>query len=229
MAEGRPAQGHRPVNTTNLFVELMVIGIGAVTALLLGVMAFVTLDSQRMSALAVENIAAILILAPLLALTYVLGIVIDRCADGLFKLFWTDSYRERYFAHDIDTYHRARRAVMAGPDKLASMLEYARSRMRICRGWTVNSLFLLLAWNLFAPRQLDSFGAASAWWLAGNVFLLLLFASCWLSWRSLVLGMYEKVRRKYEFLIEQGLVVPVQDEAALSQLPDLAAEDGDDL
>ncbi len=197
------------MNTTNLFVELMVIGIGAVSALILGLLAFLTLDPKTVSAVAADNIAAILILAPLLALTYVLGIVIDRGADWLFSLCWTDSYRERYFEDDIDTYHRARRAVMAGPDKLASMVEYARSRMRICRGWTVNSLFMILAWNLFAAQQLTTYSSSTAWWVTGNLFLLLLLASCWLAWRSLVLGMYEKVWRKYDFLIEQELVIPV--------------------
>lgn len=194
------------MNTTNLFVELMVIGIGALSAIFLAVAAFIDFGAERWTSPNNDNVVAILILAPILALTYVLGIIIDRGADWLFRTLWADSLRRRFFANDIDAYHRARRAVLAGPPKLAALLEYARSRMRICRGWTVNAAFLVVAWNLFAARQLVDTSSSGSWWLAGNLFFLALLVGSWVAWRSLILGIYEKAQRLYAFLCEQHLV-----------------------
>ena len=179
------------MNTTNLFVELMVIGVGALSAILLTVAAVFPAGSYA-HLLNAESFAAI-VLVPLLALTYVLGIIVDRLAD---RLFTRPAHRLRsHHFEDDASYHHARRTVLAGPEKIANLLEYARSRMRICRGWAVNSMLLLLAWNLFADGRAAFLGTALLFvLLAGSIF----------AWRMLVASQYRKVLGKYEFICNQA-------------------------
>lgn len=199
------------MNTTNLFVELMIIGIGAVSAIGLAVIGCLEPGVIPLLAnLGMETAATILTLAPLLALTYVVGILIDRLADVLFKHTWANRLRGRYFSSDedgsedegTDAYHLARRMVLVGPDRLARLIEYGRSRMRICRGWTVNGMLLIVAWNVFAAHRLVGVSNGDNWWLAGNAFFLLLTVGCCWAWRVLMCGLYDKVQRQHAFLVQ---------------------------
>lgn len=197
----------------------MIIGIGAVSALGLAVISSLEPGAIPLATLGMETAATILTLAPLLALTYVVGILIDRVADVLFKHMWANRLRGRYFGSDendtedegTDAYHLARRMVLVGPDRLARLIEYGRSRMRICRGWTINGMLLIVAWNVFAVQQLGSVANGGNWWLAGNAFFLLLTVGCCWAWRVLMCGLYDKVQRQHQFLIQTqpGLGLPV--------------------
>ena len=69
------------MGTTNLVVELMVIGVGAVAALILtGLTGFGT------HWVPVDALLAIQTAIPMLAITYVLGVLTDRLADEIFEL-----------------------------------------------------------------------------------------------------------------------------------------------
>ncbi len=197
------------MNTTNLFVELMIIGIGAVSAIGLAVIGCLQPGTIPLATLGMETAATILTLAPLLALTYVVGILIDRIADVIFKHFWANRLRGRYFGSEdgseddgTDAYHLARRMVLVGPDRLARLIEYGRSRMRICRGWTINGMLLFVAWNVFASQRLAGVANGDNWWLAGNASFLLLTVGCCWAWRVLMCGLYDKVQRQHTFLIQ---------------------------
>ncbi len=116
------------MSTTNLFVELIVIGTGAAFWIVLAIFtvfnrAFVTLD----------NLMSWPALIPVLSIIYVAGIIVDRWADKIFSFIWRDSLRAKWFKTE-DDYYAARTLIYTQSDSLRDLFEYSRSRLRICRG-----------------------------------------------------------------------------------------------
>src|SRR5215210_8108672 len=130
------------MGTTNLFVELVVIGVGAMAWLCL-----LILTVFGWTWIPLEKLFSTTALLPLVSLIYLLGIVSDRIADSIFERFWVERLQLTRFAN-TNEYHVARRQILTGSERLSDLLEYGRSRMRICRGWTLNSVLIAIALNL---------------------------------------------------------------------------------
>ncbi|MFK8184267.1 MAG: hypothetical protein AB8B99_12910 [Phormidesmis sp.] len=182
------------MSTTDLFVEIIVIGVGAtiwIVLLALSVFGYSWVPSGQ-----VFSFASLL---PILAITYVLGIVTDRVADTLFDKLWKPSLAQQFYQKDGDDYDD-RRYIYLRSEQLASLLEYGRSRLRICRGWTLNSALILVSLNIFIQQQLSSPAIKRTAFLFSNLFLLLLTYCLWFSWRQLTLADYRKVKRQSAWL-----------------------------
>ncbi|MFJ5105451.1 hypothetical protein [Streptomyces sp. NPDC088554] len=127
---------------TAMFVEVLVVGIGFLTALgILGAAIAGPHNSRQLTALASTPLAA----GSALAFAYALGILIDRVADTVLT-----PVRRRLRSQSFPTsvaYARARIALAEIP-ALAVRADYARSRLRICRGWMLDSILLTLATDL---------------------------------------------------------------------------------
>jgi hypothetical protein len=125
-----------------MFVEVLVVGIGFLTALgILGAAIAGPHNSRQLTALAGTPLAA----GSALAFAYALGILIDRVADTVLA-----PVRRRLRSQSFPTssaYARARIALAEIP-ALAARADYARSRLRICRGWMLDSILLTLATDL---------------------------------------------------------------------------------
>lgn len=178
------------MNTTNLFVELVVIGAGVSLWLLLLVgsafgYAWVSIDQALLVASAV----------PALALTYVLGIVWDRISDSLFERCWADDLRAAFFPERA-AYYDARREILMKSPPLSELLEYGRSRMRICRGWTLNAAMVAVSLNVLLWIQYRDAEAALGVSLAGTIASLALAAGAWFAWRSLARAEYRKIKEQ---------------------------------
>lgn len=132
--------------TTAMFVEVLVVGIGALTAGALLLIALVgPTTTTKLAPAAASSPAAVVGLAA----AYALGILIDRAADTALS-----PHRRRLRTQFFPTnsaYAQARLRLNDFP-ALAARADYARSRMRICRGWLFNSLALTLAANLTMLR-----------------------------------------------------------------------------
>lgn len=76
--------------------------------------------------------------------------------------------------------------------------QYGRSRMRICRGWAVNAMLLLVPANLYLGRALGDDRLRAL--LLLNVGLALLLVGTMFSWRVLADGEYRKIRGGAEFI-----------------------------
>ena len=119
------------MSTTNLFVELLVIGVGAVCwvgMLIMGIFGVEWFEAELLQSYP--------ILVVLLAIVYLLGIISDRLADYVFDKLFSGALRTRYF-HEKREYQDARRLIFSSSNRLADMHEYGRTRIRICRGWAV--------------------------------------------------------------------------------------------
>ncbi|MFD5670699.1 hypothetical protein ACFWIK_38130 [Streptomyces anthocyanicus] len=183
----RPTQPEPPAlaAATAMFVEVLVVGIGILTAAVLLLIALVgPTTTAKLAPLAGSSAAA----GVGLAAAYALGVLIDRAADaGLTP--HRRRLRTRFFPSNT-AYAQARLRLADFP-VLAARADYARSRMRICRGWTLNTLALTLTADLamlrysFENRPLilgatTAFGAVTAY-------------GFYRAWRALTVTGYRKL------------------------------------
>lgn len=127
------------MSTTTLFVEILIIGLEALVWLAMALSLrwdmYPMLDFLR-----INQAYSVLITPFLLALAYILGIIIDRAADSL--------YRPLRYSHKKDlpaTVRAMRLRIMHASDGMAKFLEYQRSRLRIARATVLNLLVTLVA------------------------------------------------------------------------------------
>ena len=137
------------MSTTNLFVELIVIGIGTLFALMLSVMSIFGYEWISWNVITSSTM-----LIPLLSITYLLGIVIDRLADKIYSS-WSKKLRLKQFSCN-DKYHDARTYVyQCANERIVSLFLYGRSRLRISRSWSLNCIFLLITIPIFVWVRCD--------------------------------------------------------------------------
>lgn len=185
------------MTTTHLFVELLVIGFGAFFGLLLLVAAAAGLQPDAGAQLLVLEA-----LFPVLAIVYVFGILMDRLADILFD--WADKgHRERFFGDRVQEYYFARRSLVMDAENLWRDLEYGRSRLRICRGWALNSLLLWASFNYYIWKLYGNAYTSASWFWIVNFLLPLLAAGCFGCWWRLNSKEYQKVERLGKWLKEE--------------------------
>ena len=180
------------MNTTNLFVELLIIGAGFLSLLSTSVIA--AIGSSWKSPFQIDS--SILLVA-LLGFSYVLGIVMDRFADQVFRS-WDRKLRLRNFK-DNESYHEARTYVYINAnEKIISLFEYGRSRVRITRAWSI--IFLLLGISI--PAYFLRIGYVST--LRVNMLIFISFEILALltlqSWRKLAINDYERLEETFNLM-----------------------------
>lgn len=106
--------------------------------------------------------------------------------------------------HPRQTYWENRRVMVTRGKELWEHVEYGRSRLRICRGWFLNGLILLLVYNLCEILAYSSDGVDWVRWVCVDLLLIgLTVASLW-CWHSLNLSEYEKIERQSKWVVETG-------------------------
>jgi hypothetical protein len=131
----------------------------------------------------------------ILAVIYVLGIISDRIADTLFHKIWSDDLRGPHF-QNIAEYYNARGLILIRSERLSDLLEYGRSRLRICRGWAFNSLLITISLNTFLWTN---FADKSAVWsisILSTISLLVFAFAAWFAWQKLVKTEYQKIKEQ---------------------------------
>jgi hypothetical protein len=182
------------MGTTDLFVELIVIGIGGVIWLLLLIFSAFGYDWVPL-----DEAFSLVALLPFLSIIYVMGIIIDRLADTAFDRPWDSSLRKKVYAQDAE-YASDKYLIYIHSGLLGDLLEYGRSRLRICRGWTLNTLLTLVSLDIFIWTRVTGTSLRLRLTIFGSL-ALALFALCnWFSWRQLSLASYYKIKRQSAFL-----------------------------
>lgn len=179
------------MSTTDLFVELLVIGLGAAVWVLLLILSIFGIDWFTF-----EQLTSVTVLVPALGFVYVLGIVTDRAADAIFDRYFKLPLKRLYYSEGSDQDFRDRRYVYVKSEYLTSLLEYGRSRLRICRGWCFNGVLIIIALNIFAWSQLST--SAVSWRLSiyGTLLMGVLVWGAWRAWRQLILDDYRKIKEQ---------------------------------
>lgn len=184
------------MNTTALFVEIIVIGAGGTIWL-----ALLVLSVFGYNWIPWKEATSIVTLVPVLSLIYVLGIVIDRLADQLYST-WDKKLRKQEFSSN-EEYHNARTYVYNyAPDRIISLFEYGRSRLRISRAWSINCLLLticipLLIWARFPKTPSSTQQAITIFGI--TVFGLGTIAT-FFAWKKLATNDYKRLFETYFFL-----------------------------
>lgn len=188
------------MSTTNLFVELLVIGVGAACWVALIIFGAVPLHEVPPAWL--RSYPLLLVSA---AFLYVFGIITDRAADWTFDKLFSGRIRQQFFGSKRE-YQDARRLVMSSSSRLADLHEYGRTRIRISRGWSLNAAIAacVLSLEILAQPADSLWGTTQARW--GVAGFLGLSAAAWWSWRLLVTYEYLKIREHAEFLRSEPLL-----------------------
>jgi hypothetical protein len=160
------------MNTTTLYAELIVVGSG--TAIFI-VLFFYSLlgDASWFSKLGdLSSIGSVVSLIPVLSFFYLLGIVITNMGHLLFKSWGKRLRKEKLYKLKRE-YEEVRTILYTSADKdLIEQFEFRRSKIRICRGWFINSILLIIA--LFTNLWTGKIPDAIAWFWIIIVGLLMI-------------------------------------------------------
>ncbi len=189
------------MTTTNLLVELVVIGTGAafwVMFAVLSVFGYRWIVFDRF----VDLLSAPMLI-PALSVVYILGIVVDRLADGLFHR-WDEAVRRSVFETPQE-YQKAKAQLYIKSDALTELFEYSRSRIRVCRGWTINAVLIACFLNLFVWLRLPPSEVRLKLSLFGTVSMVFVLAGTLSTWYGLVRNEYRRVPEQVELLERDAL------------------------
>lgn len=149
------------MNVTALFVELIVVGIGTASWLLLFLAA---LFSYKFDATNIQNNP--IIITSFMAIVYVLGIVVDRLVRKIFMPTIEKRAQRRVFTADLVKHVKKlaphikeenlamelEKFIRANSESLAKKIDYNRSRLRICRAWVIHFLLIGIAFSCWNAR-----------------------------------------------------------------------------
>lgn len=193
------------VAATAMYVEVLVIGIGFFAAIGAGVAAVAGPGNiSRLEALSGSTIFA----GGALAFSYALGILIDRAADHALGSV-RRRLRARFFGSE-QAYAQARQKLTDHPVFMARA-DYARSRLRICRGWIVNCA-ALTATGAFATGRFVTQNKIPAT-LSVTALGVLASLAFYAAWRSITVTGYRK-------LAEQTSQVPMASDSISTGHPE---------
>jgi hypothetical protein len=181
------------MSTTTLFVELLVTGFGALIWVVLVVLCFV--KGGELSPLAKPSWIAL----PLIAVAYVLGVVTDRLADKVADWLGEHRFLKECFP-DRSAYFRAHSEIFARSQGLAAILQYSRSRLRVCRGWAFNCPLIALASLAYIYAHRDTIENASLAAIVVGIALSVATLTLWYSWRKIARSEYMKVKMHADYL-----------------------------
>jgi hypothetical protein len=185
------------VSTTQLFAELVVIGIGA--SLWLSLFSAAVFHHQFDQSL--PKLGSALLVA-FVGVAYVLGIVIDRLAYSLLRPVEEADARRILAAAGLPEAPTVERYVQVRSTVLGKLIQYNRSRLRICRAWVLNAVLIslgLIAWN---PR-ISRLAVGPYMFLLGLGILVSLLLA-WTTWK-LSQDHYNNLRESYLFLQKEGV------------------------
>jgi hypothetical protein len=198
------------MNTTAVFVELLVLGIQATIWMVLLCMALLNGTSLPQPPSGSSDwIAIITIIA--VAWFYSFGLIVDRAFDAMAHLFNIPKYflRWRWVAEKAKTLETRRVDIEYKAGTLAAYQAYISHRLRIARGSFYNSVlvFLFAGWNILLHRA-----AVPAWFpvVLGTLSYLIIFVGGSLLAYSM-LQLTESARK--------GQIMALQTQAASYQDP----------
>ncbi len=185
------------MGTTDLFVELIVIGIGAfiwmiIAALCIFGYTWVPLD----------QLFSVPALIPFLSFIYIAGIITDRIADGVLGAIWKRRIlRKHYASSEVEIDDRI--LIYSKSEYLGNLIEYGRSRLRICRGWAFNGVLIMVACNVFIVTQVPDANLKIKLFVWLNLLVGFLAYFSWYSWYQLTDTQYRRVKGEADFIRRQ--------------------------
>lgn len=182
------------MGTTDLFVELVVIGIGASVWIVLA-----TFGIFGYAWVPLDKLFSVPALIPFLSLVYIMGIITDRIADVLFEAIWTSTIQKKYYSSS-DASRDDRRLIYSKNEYLANLIEYGRSRLRISRGWAFNAVLILIAANFFISAQVSDHELQIKLYIWVNALTGFIAFFSWYTWYKLLDTQYRRLKDDADFI-----------------------------
>lgn len=182
------------MSTTNLFVELLVIGVGAVAWALLLIFSLVGNEWLKM-------LPQTLYLLPSFALIYLFGVLVDRFADWLMRPLDRKIRREEFGG---DNHARLRIMIYAHSDGMRELYEHSRSRLRVCRGWIFNAPMIAATANIYIWSEFAANGLRTKLSISAIVFGIVVGLGSYLAWLGLTRMEYMRLRIQARLLEQEG-------------------------
>lgn len=145
------------MNTTTLYAELIVVGSGATFFIVVLFYSLFGNPSWFSKLGGLTSIGSVVSLVPVLSVFYLMGIVISNVAYLLFKnrenclqVAKFSDIKQQYQTirkeEVSDVYEEIRTALYTSAHQdLIHEFEFRRSKIRICRGWFINSILIIIA------------------------------------------------------------------------------------
>ncbi|MGB7876110.1 MAG: hypothetical protein WBL25_17135 [Anaerolineales bacterium] len=182
------------MGTTDLFVELIVIGIGAMIWVVLA-----TFSIFGYGWAPLDQLFSVSAIIPFLSIVYIFGIITDRIADILVDAFWTPKLLKKHYSSS-KLAREDRRLLYSNNEYLSNLLEYGRSRLRICRGWAFNTILIIIASNFFVATQVSNNVLKTNLFIWLNLLLSFVAFFSWYSWYQLTDTQYRRLKGDAKFL-----------------------------
>lgn len=192
------------MNTTAIFIEVLIIGIQGFVWILLALLGINVIHIKSINFETLKDCPTIII--PLFfSFCYTVGIIIDRVADGLCIFFSPERNLFR-----ISFFKRLKNKAISGnnnltilkiqikEDKLSEYFSYIKSRLRILRGTTLN-IFLITIFSVvyFLSKEASVFSISKQILYSVGISFLG-FAITFISWISLALLEFTFIQRQAE-------------------------------
>lgn len=182
------------MGTTDLFVELIVIGIGAIAWVVLA-----TFSIFGYEWVPFDQLFSVSAIIPALSIVYIMGIITDRIADVLFDATWTPKLLKKYYSSS-ESAREDRRLLYSENEYLSNLLEYGRSRLRICRGWAFNAVLIIIASNFFIATQVTDNSLKTKLFIWINLISGFVAFYSWYSWYQLTETQYRRLKGDASFI-----------------------------
>jgi len=139
------------MSITTLYAELVVVGTGALLFVLLSFYAFFG-EPSWLSKVTASSVESVISLIPVLSVIYLLGIIMANVSHVIFhkseeRLRIEALAKMNKDVPDKMTYEQLRTELYTSPNtqNFVHDFEFRRSKVRICRGWSLNCLLIILA------------------------------------------------------------------------------------
>lgn len=186
------------MNTTLLFVEILITGLQTSTWIFLFVLSVSGYGWLQTSQLKDLSNWSTLIMLFVLSFAYALGIVVDRLADAIFH-DWNKRIGKQIL---VDAVRPSTQRFSLGKDNdyLNNQIEYTRSRMRIARASALNYALIAISSAAFVYTQLQflSTGKKVSYTLAILILGALLSSSSIYAWWKLTKTYYHLIQSNYK-------------------------------
>jgi hypothetical protein len=182
------------MGTTELFVELVVIGIGAFIWMVIA-----TLSIFGYAWVPLDRLLSVSALIPFLSIVYIVGIITDRISDVIFESLWVPKLQRKYYSSP-NAPREDRRLIYSENEYLANLIEYGRSRLRICRGWAFNSVLIIIAVNFFIVAQVTNRDLQNKLFIWINILVGFIAFFSWYTWYKLLDTQYHRLRDDADFI-----------------------------
>ena len=183
------------MDTTSLFVEIIIAGIQGLAWIVLMVLCLVGSDSLSNLKIQGLNDWVLPFSFIFLTLAYTLGIFIDRIADSVFFL-WDKKIQKTFSINEKHSVAFARFSIQN--EFVQKQLDYIRTRLRIARASAINFSLIAIFGIVFIMRNtaLDQ----GQKWLYGSLTLglgIMLVALSIYSWFALTNGTYKIIKTNF--------------------------------